>query len=123
MSERPRIPGTSSRYVPSRVLSPSQYSTDQRFLPQDRGIDALVNDSLINNVWTFFSYAVGALCCAFAFIYLQVSNPSYIQNDPNLKAVVMGYAFAIGFFVCHTLGYGALSSGSSPPHSLFLYDD
>lgn len=80
---------------------------------KDRGIDALVNDCLINNIWTFGSYAVGALCSAFAFIYLRVVQPSYVEQNPSIKAVVMGYAFAIGFFICHTLGYGALSSGVS----------
>ncbi|KAL8287443.1 hypothetical protein RQP46_003301 [Phenoliferia psychrophenolica] len=80
---------------------------------KDRGIDALVNDSLINNIWTFGSYAVGALCSAFAFIYLKVVHPSYVENNGNIKAAVMGYAFMMGFTICHTLGYGAISSGAS----------
>ncbi|KAI5476925.1 hypothetical protein MNV49_007026 [Pseudohyphozyma bogoriensis] len=80
---------------------------------KDRGIDALVNDCLVNNIWTFGSYAVGALCSAFAFIYLKVADPSYVQNDSSVKAVVMLYAFLVGFFISHTLGYGALSSGVS----------
>lgn len=105
---------------------------------KDRGITLLVNDSLINNIWTFGSIAVGALCSAFAYIYvrpkfvqlyhhraritnaslhgllqLKVSNPSYVANNPGIKSIVIGYAFIIGFFICHTLGYGALSSGVS----------
>ncbi|KAM0750747.1 DUF580-domain-containing protein [Meredithblackwellia eburnea MCA 4105] len=80
---------------------------------KDRGIDALINDCLINNIWTFGSYAVGALCSAFAFIYLKVANPVFVQNNGNIKAAVMGYAFIIGFMISHTLGYGALSSGAS----------
>ncbi|GAA6060058.1 hypothetical protein JCM10212_003019 [Sporobolomyces blumeae] len=80
---------------------------------KDRGITALINDCLVNNIWTFGSYAVGALCSAFAFIYLKTLDPSFIQANPNLKAVAMGYAFLVGFSICHTLGYGALSSGVS----------
>lgn len=80
---------------------------------KDRGITALINDCLVNNIWTFGSYAVGALCSAFAFIYLKVLDPSFIANNPNLKSVAMGYAFLVGFSICHTLGYGALSSGVS----------
>lgn len=70
-------------------------------------------DCLVNNIWTFGSYAVGALCSAFAFIYLKVLDPSFIEQNSSLKAVVMGYAFLTGFTICHTLGYGALSSGVS----------
>ncbi|GAA6023160.1 hypothetical protein JCM11491_003283 [Sporobolomyces phaffii] len=80
---------------------------------KDRGITALINDCLVNNIWTFGSYAVGALCSAFAFIYLKVLDPSFIQQNSSLKSVVMGYAFLVGFSICHTLGYGALSSGVS----------
>ncbi|GAA5895354.1 Pns1p [Sporobolomyces salmoneus] len=80
---------------------------------KDRGITALINDCLVNNIWTFGSYAVGALCSAFAFIYLKVLDPSFIEQNSSLKAVVMGYAFLTGFTICHTLGYGALSSGVS----------
>lgn len=36
------------------------------------------------------SFAVGALCSAFAFIYLKVSNPSYVQANGNVKSVVIG---------------------------------
>jgi len=43
---------------------------------KDRGLTALVNDCLVNNIWTFGSYAVGALCSAFAFVYLTVVNVS-----------------------------------------------
>lgn len=80
---------------------------------RDRGITALVNDSLVNSIWTFGSIANGGLCSAFAFIYLFVSNPSYVQQNPGIKSAVIGYAFIIGFFITHTLGYGALSSGVS----------
>ncbi|GAA5987189.1 hypothetical protein JCM11641_006053 [Rhodosporidiobolus odoratus] len=78
---------------------------------KDRGIDALVNDCLVGNIWTFGSFAVGALCSAFAYIYLKASQPSYLSS--GIEAVMMGYAFLIGFVICHTLGYGALQSGVS----------
>lgn len=32
----------------------------------------------------------------------------------------MGYAFIIGFFIAHTLGYGAISSGPSIRTSFLL---
>ncbi|GAA5820050.1 hypothetical protein JCM3770_002118 [Rhodotorula araucariae] len=80
---------------------------------KDRGITALINDCLVNNIWTFGSYLVGGLCSLIAFAYMQTVRPSYIEDNSNLRAVVMGYAFIVGFFICHSLGYGALSSGVS----------
>ena len=38
---------------------------------KDRGIDALVNDSLVNMVLTWGAYLVGALCALFAYLYLR----------------------------------------------------
>ncbi|SCZ87556.1 BZ3500_MvSof-1268-A1-R1_Chr2-2g05022 [Microbotryum saponariae] len=101
-----------------------QAAKDTWNLFKDRGIDALVNDSLVNSIWTFGSFAVGALCSAAAYLYLTLINPSYVQNNSSVRAAVMGYAFVIGFFICtyldvvvdpfsHALGYGALSSGVS----------
>ncbi|KDE06164.1 hypothetical protein MVLG_03446 [Microbotryum lychnidis-dioicae p1A1 Lamole] len=90
-----------------------QAAKDTWNLFKDRGIDALVNDSLVNSIWTFGSFAVGALCSAAAYLYLTLINPSYVQNNTSVRAAVMGYAFVIGFFICHALGYGALSSGVS----------
>ena len=43
------------------------------------------------------SYAVGALCSAFAFIYLKVVHPSYVENNGNIKAAVMGYVSVLVF--------------------------
>ncbi|GAA6040564.1 hypothetical protein JCM8097_005466 [Rhodosporidiobolus ruineniae] len=78
---------------------------------KDRGITALINDCLTGNIWSFGSFAVGLLCSAFSFLYLKYADPSYVQENGDIKAAVMGYAFMIGFVICHTLGYGAIQSG------------
>lgn len=80
---------------------------------KDRGITALINDCLVNNIWAFGSLAVGALCSLISFGYLKGTNPTFIQNSSGLVAVIVGYSFAIGYFICYSLGYGALSSGVS----------
>lgn len=51
--------------------------------------------------------------CEKSFVYLHVVKPSYIQANSNLQSVAMLYAFLIGFQICHSLGYVALSSGVS----------
>lgn len=109
---------------------------------RDRGITALVNDCLVGNIWTFGSYAVGGLSSLFAFVYLKASNPSYIQDNSGLVAVLVGYvrllvssrlaedadepgggqSFAIGFFICHSLGYAGLSSGVSTVFVALAHD-
>ncbi len=58
---------------------------------KNRGIDALVNDCLINNIWTFGSIAVGALTSAFAYIYVKAVGPSWADGS-NVVAVLLGYA-------------------------------
>jgi len=82
-------------------------------LLKQRGIDALVNDCLVNNIWTFLSLAAGALCSVFAYVYLHTVRPSYIADNSNYYAIILLYAFIIGFQICHSLGYVALSSGVS----------
>ena len=71
-----------------------------------------MNDCLIANIWTFGSIAVGALTSAFAYIYVKAVGPSWGEGS-NVVAVLLGYAFIIGFQITHSLGYGALSSGAS----------
>ncbi|KAK9900425.1 DUF580-domain-containing protein [Cystobasidium minutum MCA 4210] len=90
-----------------------QAAKDAWHLLKDRGIDALVNDSLVNNIWLFGSYAVGALCSLFAYLYVHLEQPSYIQGNSNYTAVILFYAFIVGFQISHSLGYVALSSGVS----------
>lgn len=87
------------------------------------------------SIWAFGSLAVGALCSLIAFGYLKGTDPAFIQDSSGLVAVIVGYvrlhsalspdrrsgadlflrgqSFAIGYFICYSLGYGALSSGVS----------
>uniref|UniRef100_A0A0K3C446 Protein PNS1 n=2 Tax=Rhodotorula toruloides TaxID=5286 RepID=A0A0K3C446_RHOTO len=91
-------------------------------LLRDRGITALINDCLVGNIWTFGSYAVGGLSSLFAFVTVKASNPSYIQGNSGLVACITFYAFAIGFFICHSLGYAGLSSGVSTVFVALAHD-
>ncbi|GAA5864729.1 hypothetical protein JCM8547_008289 [Rhodosporidiobolus lusitaniae] len=89
---------------------------------RDRGITALINDCLTGNIWSFGSFAVGSLCSAFAFIYLKVLNPSYVENNGDIKAAASGYAFLVGFVICHTLGYSAIQSGIDTTFTALAHD-
>ncbi|KHJ35320.1 putative protein pns1 [Erysiphe necator] len=66
----------------------------------DRGVDAIVNECLINPVLTMGAVFVAYLSSLFAFLYLQFTRPSY--NDGNaFTIVVMAFAFLIGLQIAN----------------------
>lgn len=77
---------------------------------RDRGIDALVNDSLVSPVLSMGSIFVGYLCSLLSYLYLQVTNPAYNQAGV-FTPVIMTFAFITGLQVCQIfltpLGSGA----------------
>lgn len=62
---------------------------------KDRGIDALVNDCLINNVLSFGGLAISYLCALLAYLYLEFYKPAY-NSDGSYTPVVMAFATLIG---------------------------
>jgi hypothetical protein len=67
---------------------------------KDRGIDALVNECLINPVLTMGSVFVAYICSFLAYLYLEFTKPAY--NDGNgFTPVVMAFAFLIGLQICN----------------------
>ncbi|KAF8305169.1 DUF580-domain-containing protein [Clavulina sp. PMI_390] len=80
-------------------------------LLQDRGLTALVNDSLVNMALTWGAYAVGILCTLFAYLYLRYTHPAYNESG-NYTPVVMLFGFLIGF-MCSITMTSALEAGVS----------
>ncbi|TDL26138.1 DUF580-domain-containing protein [Rickenella mellea] len=78
---------------------------------KDRGIDALVNDSLVGMTLTWGAYAIGLLSSLFAYIYLRYTHPSY-NVDGQYTAPVVLFAFLIGLQCSLTLG-SAIEAGVS----------
>ncbi|KAG0296120.1 putative choline transporter, neither null mutation nor overexpression affects choline transport [Linnemannia gamsii] len=56
-------------------------------LIKDRGIEALVNDSLVSNVLGMGSFAVALLSGFFGYVYVSIVQPSFYENQD--KDVVM----------------------------------
>ncbi|CAL1707153.1 unnamed protein product [Somion occarium] len=77
----------------------------------DRGIDALVNDSLVGMTLTWGAYCVGLLCSLFAYIYLRSTHPAY-NVDGQYTAPVILFAFLIGLQCSLTLS-SAIEAGVS----------
>ncbi|ESK97172.1 integral to plasma membrane protein [Moniliophthora roreri MCA 2997] len=78
---------------------------------KDRGIDALVNDSLVGMTMTWGAYIVGLLSSLFAYLYLRITNPSY-NTDGQYTAPVILFAFLIGLTCSLTLS-SAIEAGVS----------
>ncbi|KAL4254261.1 Protein PNS1 [Abortiporus biennis] len=77
----------------------------------DRGIDALVNDSLVGMTLTWGAYIVGILASLFAYIYLRSTHPSY-NVDGQYTAPIILFAFLIGIQCSLTLT-SAIEAGVS----------
>lgn len=88
-----------------------QAAKDTWRLFTDRGIDALVNDSLVGMTLTWGAYAVGLLCSLFAYLYLRYTHPAY-NADGQYTAPVLAFAFFIGAMCTLTLS-SAIEAGVS----------
>lgn len=66
---------------------------------RNRGLDALVNECLINPVLTMGSLFVAYLCALMAYLYIRFDDG--VLGQGNYTAVVMAFAFLIGLQVCN----------------------
>lgn len=62
---------------------------------KDRGIDALINDSLVGLALTFGAYLNGLLCSIFGIVYLKATAPAY-NADGDYTPVIVLFSFLIG---------------------------
>ncbi|EST09646.1 Choline transporter-like protein [Kalmanozyma brasiliensis GHG001] len=82
-------------------------------LLKDRGIDALINDSLVNIVFNCGAFIVGLLTALFAYVYEQKTNPQYLQNSSGYYSIILLVAFGLGFNIALSVGAGSIASGVS----------
>lgn len=87
---------------------------------KDRGFDALINDSLIDPVLTAASIVIGYCCALLAFIYLEITRPSY-NADRAYTPVVMVFGMLVGMQVCNVL-MTPLKSGVATLFVAFAFD-
>jgi hypothetical protein len=67
---------------------------------RDRGIDALINECLINPVLTMGAVFVAYVCSFLAYLYLEFTAPAY-NSTGSFTPVVMAFAFLIGLQICN----------------------
>ncbi|KAK2463281.1 hypothetical protein APHAL10511_004936 [Amanita phalloides] len=78
---------------------------------KDRGIDALVNDSLVGMTLTWGAYAIGLMSSLFAYLYLRLATPSF-NTSGQYTAPILLFAFLIGAQCSLTLS-SAIEAGVS----------
>ncbi|EIM79183.1 DUF580-domain-containing protein [Stereum hirsutum FP-91666 SS1] len=88
-----------------------QAARDTWSLLKDRGVDALVNDSLVGTTLTWGAYAIGMLCSLFGYLYLRYTDPSY-NSEGQYTAPILLYSFLIGAQLELTLS-SAIQAGVS----------
>ncbi|RDW91022.1 hypothetical protein BP5796_02187 [Coleophoma crateriformis] len=67
---------------------------------KDRGVDALVNECLINPVLTMGAVFVAYVCSFLAYLYITFTAPAY-NSTGGFTPVVMAFAFLIGLQICN----------------------
>lgn len=67
---------------------------------RDRGVDALVNQCLINPVFSMGSVFVAYVCSFLAYLYLDFTHPAY-NAQGAFTPVVMAFAFLVGLQICN----------------------
>ena len=85
---------------------------------KDRGIDALVNECLINPVLTMGSLFVAYSCVLLSYLYMRLGD---IQLDTTYYAVVMAFAFLIGLQICNVF-LVPIKSGTSTLFVAMAFD-
>jgi len=78
---------------------------------KDRGIVALVNDSLVGMTLMWGSYVIGLLCSLFGYLYLRFTAPSY-NTGGQYTAPILLFSFLIGL-VCSMTMSSAIEAGVS----------
>ena len=68
---------------------------DTWHLIKDRGVDAIINDLLIDNVLTMGSVFCGYLTAFLCYLYLKYTSPAY-NSTGGFTAPIMAFGFLIG---------------------------
>ncbi|KAG8831941.1 putative choline transporter, neither null mutation nor overexpression affects choline transport [Serendipita sp. 399] len=77
----------------------------------DRGVDAIINDTIVALAMTWASFFIGLLCVLFGYIYLRATKPAY-NSDGSYTPAILVYSWFVGFQVAQSLT-AAIDAGVS----------
>jgi hypothetical protein len=87
---------------------------------RDRGIDALVNECLINPVLTMGAVFIAYLTSFLAYLYVAFTKPEYNSGN-SFTAVIMAFAFLIGLQIANVF-LVPIKSGTSTLFVAMAFD-
>lgn len=76
-----------------------------------RGIDALINDCLIDKVLSMGAFLIGFVAALFAYLYLKFTDPAY-NSGRSYTPVLLAFSFVIGIQVTNIVTV-AIRSGTA----------
>ncbi|KAG9323267.1 hypothetical protein KVV02_000161 [Mortierella alpina] len=80
-----------------------QAAKDTWTIIKDRGVEQIINDNLIGNVWSMAAILSGVLSGLASYLYLILAKPDFNQaGDLTVVMVIMG--FVMGLQICFTVG-------------------
>ncbi|KAK3842068.1 MAG: plasma-membrane choline transporter-domain-containing protein [Linnemannia gamsii] len=80
-----------------------QSARDTWTIIQDRGIEQIINDNLIGNVWGMAALFSGFLSGLGTYLYLHFSQPAFnAQGQLTIALIIVG--FVMGLQICFTVG-------------------
>lgn len=70
------------------------------YMIREKGIDALINDCLVNVALGFYMLCASYMATLFAFLYLRFTTPGYNSNG-DFNAPLMAFSFVIAMQICN----------------------
>ncbi|SJM88682.1 related to protein PNS1 [Zygosaccharomyces bailii] len=70
------------------------------FMMQEKGVDILVNDSLVNIALMSYSIFAAYMSTLFAFLYLRFTSPEY-NSSKSFNVPLMAFSFLIAIQLCN----------------------
>ncbi|OLL24959.1 Protein pns1 [Neolecta irregularis DAH-3] len=78
-----------------------QAAKDTWSLIKSKGIDAIINDCLIDNVLTMGTVTIAYICAFLCYLYLKFTKPGY-NTDDAFTPVIMAFGFLAGLQIGNT---------------------
>ncbi|KAJ2709689.1 pH nine-sensitive protein 1, partial [Coemansia spiralis] len=77
-----------------------QAAKDTWTLVTDRGIDALINDSLIGNVLQMGAFLCASIVALVAWLYITISKPAYnASGSYTVPIIIAAFVLAMSMFM------------------------
>ncbi|KAG0005527.1 putative choline transporter, neither null mutation nor overexpression affects choline transport [Modicella reniformis] len=80
-----------------------QAAKDTWTILKDRGVEQIINDNLIGNVWGMAAILGGVLAGLASYVYIRVVDPVFNAND-QFTVVIVIMAFVMGLQIVFTVG-------------------